>query len=330
MAVQNQKKKLLCLMQILLEATDEEHIMSAADLCKALEGYGIYAERKSIYAYIEALSDWGMDIVQVKGRHPGYYVGSRDFELPELKLLVDAVQSSKFITTRKSEELIKKLESLTSKYEARTLQRQVFIYNRPKTGNETIFYNVDYIHTAILENVQIQFQYTEWTEKKKLRVKKGGAFYQVSPWALTWSDENYYLIAYDAEKEAIRYYRVDKMKNVSLLSEPRLGKTMFQNFDLAAFAKKTFSMYGGRDEEVVLVCKNAIAGVFLDRYGTDIMLIPVDEEHFKVKVLVAVSPQFFGWVTGLGDMIQIVGPKNVVEEYQNYLETILKRYSCPD
>lgn len=330
MAVQNQKKKLLCLMQILLEATDEEHIMSAADLCKALEGYGIYAERKSIYADIEALSDWGMDIVQVKGRHPGYYVGSRDFELPELKLLVDAVQSSKFITTRKSEELIKKLESLTSKYEARTLQRQVFIYNRPKTGNETIFYNVDYIHTAILENVQIQFQYTEWTEKKKLRVKKGGAFYQVSPWALTWSDENYYLIAYDAEKEAIRYYRVDKMKNVSLLSEPRLGKTMFQNFDLAAFAKKTFSMYGGRDEEVVLVCKNAIAGVFLDRYGTDIMLIPVDEEHFKVKVLVAVSPQFFGWVTGLGDMIQIVGPKNVVEEYQNYLETILKRYSCPD
>ena len=304
--------------------------MSAADLCKALEGYGIYAERKSIYADIEALSDWGMDIVQVKGRHPGYYVGSRDFELPELKLLVDAVQSSKFITTRKSEELIKKLESLTSKYEARTLQRQVFIYNRPKTGNETIFYNVDYIHTAILENVQIQFQYTEWTEKKKLRVKKGGAFYQVSPWALTWSDENYYLIAYDAEKEAIRYYRVDKMKNVSLLSEPRLGKTMFQNFDLAAFAKKTFSMYGGRDEEVVLVCKNAIAGVFLDRYGTDIMLIPVDEEHFKVKVLVAVSPQFFGWVTGLGDMIQIVGPKNVVEEYQNYLETILKRYSCPD
>lgn len=330
MAVQNQKRKLLCLMKILLESTDEEHIMSATDLCKALEGYGISAERKSIYADIEALSDWGMDIVQVKGRHSGYYVGSRDFELPELKLLVDAVQSSKFITTRKSEELIKKLESLTSKHEARLLQRQVFIYNRPKTGNETIFYNVDYIQTAILENVQIQFQYTEWTEKKKLRVKKGGAFYQVSPWALTWSDENYYLIAYDAEKEAIRYYRVDKMKNVSLLSEPRLGKMMFQNFDLAAFAKKTFSMYGGKDEEVVLVCKNAIAGVFLDRYGTDIMLIPVDEEYFKVKVLVAVSPQFFGWVTGLGDMIEIAGPENVVEEYRNYLKTILKNYSCPD
>ena len=316
-------------MQILLESTDEAHVMSAADICKALEAYGIYAERKSIYTDIEALCDWGMDIVQVKGRHSGYYVGSRDFELPELKLLVDAVQSSKFITTRKSEELIKKLESLTSKHEARLLQRQVFIYNRPKTGNETIFYNVDYIHTAILENVQIQFQYTEWTEKKQLRVKKGGAFYQVSPWALTWSDDNYYLIAYDAEKEAIRYYRVDKMKNVSLLSEHRLGKTMFQNFDLAAFAKKTFSMYGGRDEEVVLVCKNAIAGVFLDRYGTDIMLIPVDEEHFKVKVLVAVSPQFFGWVTGLGDMIEIAGPKNVVEEYRNYLKNILKSYSCP-
>lgn len=330
MAVQNQKKKLLCLIQILLESTDEQHIMSAADLCKALEGYGIHAERKSIYSDIETLIDWGMDIVQVKGRHSGYYVGSRDFELPELKLLVDAVQSSKFITTRKSEELIKKLESLTSKHEARLLQRQVFIYNRPKTGNETIFYNVDYIHTAILENVQIQFQYTEWTQKKELREKKGGEFYIVSPWALTWSDENYYLIAYDAEKEAIRYYRVDKMKNVSLLSEPRLGKTMFQNFDLAEFAKKTFSMYGGKDEEVVLICKNAIAGVFLDRYGTDLMMIPVDEEYFKVKVLVSVSPQFFGWVTGLGDLIEIAGPENVVEEYKKYLKTILNKYSCPD
>lgn len=330
MAVQNQKKKLLCLIQILLESTDEQHIMSAADLCKALEGYGIHAERKSIYSDIETLIDWGMDIVQVKGRHSGYYVGSRDFELPELKLLVDAVQSSKFITTRKSEELIKKLEGLTSKHEARLLQRQVFIYNRPKTGNETIFYNVDYIHTAILENVQIQFQYTEWTQKKELRVKKGGEFYIVSPWALTWSDENYYLIAFDAEKEAIRYYRVDKMKNVSLLSEPRLGKTMFQNFDLAAFAKKTFSMYGGKDEEVVLICKNAIAGVFLDRYGTDLMMIPVDEERFKVKVPVSVSPQFFGWVTGLGDLIEIAGPENVVEEYKKYLKTILNNYSCPD
>lgn len=152
MAVQTQKKKILCLMQILLERTDDEHSMSANDLCKALKEYGLSAERKSIYSDIETLKDFGLDIIQLKGTNQGYYIGKRDFELPELKLLVDAVQSSKFITTKKSEELIKKLEGLASRYEAKQLQRQVFIYNRPKTGNETIYYNVDLIHSAIFKN----------------------------------------------------------------------------------------------------------------------------------------------------------------------------------
>ena len=326
MAVQNQKKKLLSLMQILKERTDENHLMSAADLCNALEEYGITAERKSIYSDIEALQDYGMDIVQKKGTNSGYYVASREFELAELKLLVDAAQASKFITKKKTEELIKKLEGLTSRYEARQLQRDVYIYNRTKAQNETIFYNVDYVHDAMNANVQIRFQYSEWTVKKELKLKKDGAFYAVSPWALTWDDENYYLIAYDAGADMIKHYRVDKMQKISLLEEKRIGREKFQEFDLAAFAKKTFGMYGGSDEHVTLRCKNHLAGVVIDRFGQDTFMIPGDDRYFKAKVLVSVSPQFFGWVTGIGDGMQILGPESVREQYKEYLTGLLEQY----
>ncbi len=327
MAVQNQKKKLLAVMQILLQQTDEEHTMSAQDICSALEStYGITAERKGIYADIEALQDMGIDIIQNRGSASGYYVGEREFELAELKLLVDAVQSSKFISVKKSEELIRKLENLTSKYQAQLLQRQVFISNRPKTENKSVFIIVDGIHRAFFEDVQIQFQYTEWTSKKELCVKKDGAFYVVSPWALVWEDENYYLMAYDASVDMVKHYRVDKMKNLSLRKEKRLGRECFQKFDLPAFAKKTFAMYGGQDEWVSLQCDNELAGVILDRFGKDVMMIPIDDHHFKVNLLVTVSEQFFGWVTGLGAGMQIVGPKHVEAAYKVHLEKILEGY----
>lgn len=153
---------------------------------------------------MEILDKFGLNIQQKKGKCPGYYISARDFELPELKLLVDAVQSSKFITEKKSKELIQKLEKLCCKTDAERLSRYVFIVNRPKTGNETVYYNVDYIHTAIYENKQIKFHYAEWTVKKELKFKKNGAFYVVSPWALTWDDENYYLVAYDAAAGIIK------------------------------------------------------------------------------------------------------------------------------
>ena len=326
MAVQSNKMKTLYLMQILLQRTDEKHMMSANELAAALQEYGLKAERKSIYADIEALQAYGLDIVQQKGSNPGYYVASRNFELPELKLLVDAVQSSKFITTKKSAELIKKLENMASKYEAQQLQRDVFIYNRPKTDNETIYYNVDQIHNALHSNAKISYQYAEWTTQKELQLKKNGALYLVSPWALTWDDENYYLIAYDEAADCIKHYRVDKMQNIVMLEEPRVGKEKFLDFDLAAFAKKTFGMYGGYDENVTLLCHNSLVGVMLDRFGQDVPIVPVDEIHFYAKPLVAVSQQFFGWVTGLGNMVQITGPDNVKEEYKAYLSKIIMNY----
>ena len=236
-------------------------------------------------------------------------------------------QASKFISRKKSEELIKKLESLASEHDARQLQRNVFIYNRPKTGNETIYYNVDQIHAAILDNRQIRYQYAEWTVNKKLRPKKGGEFYTVSPWALTWDDANYYLIAYDKEADFIKHYRVDKMQQAHVTDAERVGKERFQNFDLAEFAKKTFSMYGGRDEEVTLVCENGAAGVILDRFGKEVSIIPIDKEHFRVRILAAVSPQFFGWVTGIGGKIRIAAPLSVQKEYREYLMNIIKKYT---
>ena len=324
MAVQIQKKKMLCLMRILLEQTDEQHSLTAKELCTELEKYGISAERKSIYSDIDTLRDVGMDILQSKGTSAGYYVGARMFSMPELKLLVDAVQSSKFITRKKSDELIRKLEQLASRSEARELQRQVFIHNRVKTENETIYYNVDRIHSAINANVQIQFQYAEWTAEKKLKLKKNGAFYIVSPWALTWDDENYYLIAYDETADLIKHYRVDKMKSMDLLTERRLGRERFEDFDLAAFAKKTFGMYGGEDCDVTLRCHNSLAGVVLDRFGHDVMMIPDGAEYFRVTVRVSVSRQFFGWLTGIGENMQLVQPAETREEYRQYLEQLLE------
>lgn len=322
-----QKLRTLCVMEILQARTDEEHILNASDLCRILKSeYGIHADRKTIYSEIDTLCRFGLDILQRKGKAPGYYVGSRNFELPELKLLVDAVQSAKFITEKKSEELIQKLEKLCSNSEAEQLQRQVFIYNRIKTGNETIYYNVDQIHTAIYRNRQIRFQYCEWNSRKELVFKKSGAFYQISPWALSWDDENYYLIGFDEAACLIKHYRVDKMQYLSISDAPRLGEEHFKNFDLASFAKKTFGMYGGYDEQVTLLCHNSLAGVVIDRFGQEVWMVPHDVEHFRAKVTVAVSRQFFGWVTGIGPCMEILGSEQVRREYEEYLEETLKVY----
>jgi predicted DNA-binding transcriptional regulator YafY len=314
-------------MEILMERTDEEHVLNATELCNILlQEYGISSERRTIYSEIETLEQFGLNIIKNVGKNPGYYVASRQFELAELKLMVDAVQSSEFITEKKSNELIGKLEKLCSRAEAKALSNQVVVFNRPKTENETIYYSVDRIHTAIFQNKQVTFQYAEWTMRKELHLKKDGAFYEISPWALTWDDENYYLVAYDDKAGIIKHYRVDKMQHIGILDKERQGKEQFQNFNLAAFAKKTFGMYGGTDQEVVLLCHKELAGVVLDRFGHDIFMHPVDEEHFRAHVLVSVSQQFFGWVTGVGSKMQIEGPENVQLEYKAYLRDILEQY----
>lgn len=319
----NHKLALLYMMRELLEKTDDDHTLNASELIDILGSYGFKADRRTIYSNVEILQDFGIDVLMAEGNNGGYYIGSRDFELPELKLLVDAVQSSKFITAKKTQELIAKIEKLTNVQKARELNRSVVILGRMKAGNETIYYNVDGLHTAMNADRQITFQYAEWSAQKKLVPKRGGALYQVSPWALTWDDENYYLIGF--EEGRIRHYRVDKMMNILMTDKKRVGKEQFKDFDLAAFTKKTFGMFGGREETVTLRCDHSLTGVILDRFGKEVMMIP-DKEAFTVRVSVTVSPQFFGWVTGIGPQLEIISPESVREEYSDYLESILNQY----
>jgi len=279
MAVQNNKKRILCLMEILLHQTDEDHILNASDLAEILKNkYGIEADRRTIYTEVAVLQDFGLDVVQVRGKTKGYYIGSRDFEFAEVKLLVDTVQSSKFITEKKSRELIGKLEQLCSESQAKQLNPQVVVTNRPKTENETIYYNVDRIHTAISGNRQISFQYLDWNMRKEL-VPRVNSLRKVSPWALIWQDENYYLAAYDSGDGHMKHYRVDKMGKVEVCREAREGVDQFAKVDLAAYTNQIFGMYGGEEQMVTLQFPNRLVGVVLDRFGreADIRQMPEGE-----------------------------------------------------
>ena len=324
---ENQKQKLLYIAKYLMEQTDENHAVSTPQLIEYLSTQGIKAERKSIYSDIETLNDFGMDIIRSEEHRGGYMLASRQFELAEVKLLIDLVQSSKFITEKKSRELIGKLETLVSKYDAKAMQRQVQVIGRSKTMNETIYYNVDMVHTAISQNVKIRFHYFEWDVNKKTKLRKEGSFYEVSPWKLTWDDENYYLMAFDEIAGVIKHYRVDKMLDVSLMEEARSGKEVFEAIDMAAYSKKTFGMFAGEEKTVRLLCDNSMIGVIVDEFGTEVAIRKEDEEHIMARMDVAVSPQFFGWLAGLGDRVEIIAPADVREEYATYLTNVLCRYN---
>lgn len=258
----NQKLKIMYLMKILLDRTDETHSITMPEIIDALEAYGISAERKSLYNDIENLRVYGLDVIGVQeDRTYSYHIGNRQFELAELKLLVDSVQSAKFITEKKSNELIKKIESLASKYEASQLHRQVFVAGRVKTMNESIYYNVDSIHAAIAGNSRITFKYFKWNVDKDMELRHDGALYEVSPWLLSWNDGYYYLIAYDSVKGIIKHFRVDKMLDIKLNGRKREGEKVFNSLDMAAYTGKMFGMYGGEDERVRLECDNALAGI---------------------------------------------------------------------
>ena len=325
----NQKLKLLYLMEILLQQTDERHPMTVPEMIAQLAQRGISAERKSIYGDLEALRTFGMDIVQTKTKTTGYYVGSRTFEVPELKLLVDSVQSSKFITHKKTLALIKKNESLASIYDAQLLQRQVYVRGRVKSMNESVYYNVDEIADAISRDRQIRFHYFEYTISKQRRYRKAGAYYVVSPLALMWDNENYYLLAWDAEAELRKHYRVDKMTDISALEMPREGTEDLSKLDLSAYSKKVFSMFSGEEQTVRLRFANHLVGAVLDRFGKDVIVVADGPEHFTVVLNVVTSPKFYAWLFGFGTEVEILSPPSVRMEMQNMLATAADMYAPP-
>ncbi|MDD3417867.1 MAG: WYL domain-containing protein, partial [Lachnospiraceae bacterium] len=245
----------------------------------------------------------------------------------EVKLLIDAIQSSKFITQTKSRELITKIKKFVSEYQARQLQRQVFINDRVKNMNESVYYNVDDIYTAINVNRKIKFKYYKWSIEKKLVARHNGDWFVVSPWALTWDDENYYLVAYDDLDSKIKHYRVDKMMRLSVEGDMREGKEIFKNFDMAAYSKATFGMYSGKKTRVHIQFPNNMCGVFIDRFGKEVSFRKVDEDNSSVAVDVAISPQFFGWIFSLGREVKVVGPDEVVDQMKIAADEFARNYS---
>ena len=323
-----QKLKLYYLSRIMIEKTDDEHSLSMAEIISELEEYGITADRKSLYDDMQALEVLGLEIIGEKIGHGYYYhVGAKQFEIAELKLLVDSIQSSKFITEKKSRDLIKKLTGFVSEYEAQQLNRQVMVQGRIKTMNESIYLIVDDIHRAIANNRNITFKYMKWNADKEM-VPRKDKLYEVSPWALSWDDENYYLIAYDVEADAIKHYRVDKIREIEVSENKRRGRELFREFDLAKYSRMNFGMYGGEAVRVRLQFKEELVGVMLDRFGRE---IPVNRSKQKgwleTNVEVALSDQFFGWLFALGTGVQITGPKSVVTRFRQEIDALRKLYS---
>ena len=323
----NQKLKMLYLVKIFGEETDDLHPLTMNEIIGKLAAYGVNANRKTLYQDFEELRNFGLDIITEKVGHDYFYsLGSRDFELPELKLLVDSVQSAKFITDKKSAELIKKLESLVSKYEGKQLHRQVVISGRIKTMNESIYYNVDKLHEAIGSGSQVRFKYFQWNVNKEMELRRDGAWYQVSPWALMWDDENYYLVAYDSEDDKIKHYRVDKMLKIDVTKEKRLGQEQFRQFNMPRYTKSLFGMYGGDETKVTIEADNSMVGIFIDRFGKDIFIVPKGKDRFQVNVSVAVSGQFLGWIMALGSGVKIVGPAKVVDLMKDEVRRLAEQY----
>lgn len=328
---EHQKLKMLYLMKIFSEETDDSNFLTLQQIIQKLKDYGVMADRKTLYVDFDELRSFGVDIIMEKiGRNSFYHIGRRDFELPELKLLVDAVQSAKGLTDKKSSELIKKLESMVSKYEAGQLNRQVYIAGRVKTMNESVYYNIDTIHEAINADRQIRFKYFKWDLQKKMKLRKEGDWFRVSPWHLIWDNEYYYLIAYDNENNKIKHYRVDKMLKISLVDEQREGKEQYKKFDIARYTRGLFGMFGGEETKVTLEVHNSMVSVIIDRFGKDIYITPVDEDHFRTNVNVSVSSQFLGWIMSLGDKVRIVGPDEVVEQMKAEISRLMGQYNVTE
>ena len=328
----NQKLKLFYLRKILLEKTDSEHGITVPELIDALDRVGIKAERKSVYSDIALIKETGLDIsTQKTSKSYLYRVEKKDFELAELKLLVDAIQSSKFITEKKSDELIKKLEALCSENEARGLQRQVYVHGRIKTMNESIYQGIDSIHTAISSEKKIRFHYGNWNIEKKMELKKNGEFYCISPWALAWSSENYYMIGYDSDAKMIKHYRVDKMTDLFVTDLRRDGAELFKGFNLADYTRKNISMFEGKELKVSVDIDNDIIGVFIDRFGKDeITVMKGRDGRSLIRFEVNLNPQFIGWLFSLGSEAKLVGPKSAVQKTEEMISGLVKTYKVSD
>lgn len=324
----NQKLKILYILKFLYQESDEMHFVSMPQILDYLESCGVYAERKSVYADIYELEHFGFDIIFKKGKNAGYALASRTFETAQLKLLCDAVNASRFVTEKKSRELIGKIGGLTSRYNARELNRQLYMTERVKSGNETIYYNVDTLHDAIFERRKVAFKYFEYNVKKEKVYRNGGAEYVVSPYALTFSDENYYLVSYYEKHGNLTNFRVDKMENIRISDEfaEDISNVTPDGFKLSSYTKRLFGMFAGSEVSVKIRCENTLVNAVIDRFGRDIPIIADGENHFIAAVNVADSPTFFAWVFTFGSKMKIISPDEISQKFLDAVKNVEKIY----
>ncbi len=325
----NSKMKMLLLLQYLERKTDEEHPASMTELLGFLEQNGVAAERKSIYSDIRSLQELGYDIMMRKGKEGGYFMAARDFELAEIKILADSVQASRFLSQKKSRQLLNKLSGLCSEAQARQLERQVHLLSPAAEGRESIYYSIDTIHRAIAEDRIISFRYFDLNVRKEKAYRYGGSPIKTNPVALVWDDENYYLVAYDSRWKKVRNYRVDRMEAITLTGEARRCREEIEKISLDDYTSVNFSMYNGERMQVCLVFPERMAGVMLDRFGTELTVYPQEEEGwYAIHPTVAISPQFFGWLFGLADGVRLEAPERAVELMKKQLKTFAEAHSC--
>ena len=320
----NQKLKIFYILDYLEAHSNEKNPVRASDLIAMLDRqYNIRCDRKTVYSDIAALQQYGVDIVSLPGKNGGYYIASRNFELPELKLLIDAVQSSRYLTEKKSRELIEKLCSQCNEQDAKLMRRTVLVSGRVKSMNETIYYNVDAIQEAIAQNRQITFRYFDWDfgGKRKYREKE----YLASPYGLCQDNENCYLLAFSG-RHGITSYRVDRMSDIQLTEDKRIPCPELTGKALHDHANRLFQMYSGDALDVKMRFHRSLLNVVIDRFGKDTMLIPDGEDWFVFTVKVAISPMFLSWVLGFGAKAKILYPQSVIDACKDLCREAMSQY----
>lgn len=320
----NQKLKIFYILDYLERNSREDHPIRAAEIISILDRqHNISCDRKTVYSDIAALQEYGIDIVSVPGKNGGYYIASRAFELPELKLLIDAVQSSRYLTEKKSRELIEKLCDLCNEHDAKLMRRNVLVSGRVKSMNETIYYNVDAIQEAIAQNRQISFRYFDWDfgGKRRYREKE----YLASPYGLCQDNENCYLLAF-SQRHGVTSYRVDRMSDIQITEAPRIPCPELTGKALNEHANKLFQMYSGNAVDVKMRFHRDLMNVVIDRFGKDTMLIPDGDEYFNFTVPVAVSPMFLSWIIGFGSKAKILYPESVVKQCKTLCIEVMGQY----
>lgn len=329
--VQKSKLKLLYLADILKKKTDENNYLAATEICDELAKLDIPAERKSIYKDIEILRKYGFDIIHTGSKNRGgYFMGAREFELAEIRLLSDAVQAANFISQKKTKQLVEKIESFASESQAKVLHSQVYVDNRPKCKNEEIYYTINLLDEAISQGVKVSFLYTKRKITDEFKTAKEEKQFKVSPFALIWSDDHYYLVCNNEKYDNLMHLRIDKIKKLEVLDEHSRHFSEVSDyktsFDSADYASKLFNMFSGEPKPIELVCNNDVLDPILDRFGENVRIQKVDDEHFLIRTNAVVSQGLVSWILGFGDRIKVRTPNNLIYDVTKNAQDIVDLY----